>query len=75
MCCCPRRFVKTVTAGLADGRQDFFGQPVLEDYRVRFVRPHDEFVQAALGDQRGDCLMPTPDNPLKINQGVRVLGG
>lgn len=40
-----------VAAVLADRREHHAGHPVLKGFRLRLVGPHDQLVEAALGDQ------------------------
>lgn len=42
--------LEAVGAGLADGREDFLGHPVLELAGLWLVRTHDELVEPAFGD-------------------------
>lgn len=60
-------FIEQVAASLADGWQDFAGDPILKLHGFGFVRAHDELVEAALGDKRkGAASMHTYVRPRHV---------
>lgn len=64
-----RLFIEEIAACLADGWENVTGYPILKLASLRFVRAHDEFVEAAFGDQPA----LTPSNPTVREWGKSLL--